>query len=276
MVKDKHPVFTKDRVRRMQRDILRWYKAHGRHDLPWRKNPTPYRVLVSEFMLQQTQVSRVVPKYSAFLNTYPTPRTLASASSADVLRAWSGLGYNRRAVHLHRAVIAVVREHRGRFPKTAEGLRRLSGVGHYTAAALRVFAWNLDDVAIDTNVRRVLHHELRLSPSVSDKQLSEIAWQVLPRGRAREWHSAIMDYGSAVVTAKRMGKSVAKKQAKFKGSVREVRGWIVRILAVEGPQSLPTLVTLSPFPADRLKLALEGLMRDKLVTKTKQKIHLGG
>lgn len=276
MVKGKHPVFTKDRVRRMQRTLFRWYKVHGRHELPWRNNPTPYRILVSEFMLQQTQVSRVVPKYIVFLEKYPTPRALAKASSADVLRAWSGLGYNRRAVHLHRAVAAVVSEHRGRFPRSNKQLRRLPGIGQYTAAALRVFAWNLDDVAIDTNVRRVLAHEFRLSGRVHEKQLQELAWQSLPRGRAREWHSALMDYGSAVTTTRRRVTIIGKKQTQFIGSVREVRGWIVRTLAAHGAQSIKHLAVLSPFPAERFKTALEGLIKDRLVTKTKKKVHLGG
>src|SRR5947209_3644935 len=138
-----------------RRQILDWYDMH-RRDLPWRGDPDPYHVLVSDVMLQQTQVDRVIPKYLAFLARFPTLQTLASASTADVLRAWQGLGYNRRALNLKRTAEAVVREHSGKLPRTVEELEKLPGIGRYTARAVACFAFGVQVAVVDTNVRRVL------------------------------------------------------------------------------------------------------------------------
>src|SRR5438477_10576463 len=140
-----------------QNPLLAWYARNGRAHLPWRKTRNPYRILVSEFMLQQTQVERVLPKYRAFVKRFPTFQRLAAASAADVLREWRGLGYNSRAVRLKRIAETVVKRFGGVMPHDAETLRALPGIGAYTAAALRAFAFECDDAAIDTNVRRVVH-----------------------------------------------------------------------------------------------------------------------
>ncbi len=137
--------------------LLRWYRRCGRAGLPWRRKRSPYRTLVSEFMLQQTQVERVVPAFEAFVVRFPTLASLAAARRADVLRAWRGLGYNARAVRLHEVARIVVSEHGGRIPRDAEQLRALPGIGTYTAAAIRAFAFALDDLPIDVNIARVLH-----------------------------------------------------------------------------------------------------------------------
>ncbi len=185
--------------------LLAWYRAEGRAWLPWRSARDPYRVLVSEFMLQQTQVDRVAIAYERFIAAYPSFAALAAAPRADIVRAWKGLGYNLRAVRLHEAARAVVTRHRGELPRDGDALRALPGVGAYTAGALRVFAFELDDVAVDVNVRRVVHR-LRLGiehpPLAGASALDAIARELLPRGQAHAWNSAVMDLGAMLCTAR--------------------------------------------------------------------------
>ena len=219
-----------------QRFVLEWALTNLR-DLPWRETVDPYAILVSEVMLQQTQVPRVIPRYRAFTARFSTPAALAEAPLPDVLAEWSGLGYNSRAVRLRRAAQAVVERHHGSLPLDLDALLALPGVGPYTARAVLVFATNADLAAVDTNVRRVLVHELGLSADVSPAALQAVAEDVLPRGRARLWHHALMDYGSAVVTAKVARAAGAargpRRQEAFAGSLRQARGRVVRRLLVD-------------------------------------------
>ena len=176
--------------------LLAWYAVSAR-DLPWRHTSDPYAILVSEVMLQQTQVDRVIPKYYEFLEHFPTLATLAAATPGEVIRAWAPLGYNRRAVNLQRTAAIAVRDHDGRLPADAAALRRLPGVGEYTAAAVGCFAFGEDVAAVDTNVRRVL---LRLAPNVSPTAaaIGSLASCYLPRGRAARWNQALMDLGATI------------------------------------------------------------------------------
>jgi A/G-specific adenine glycosylase len=189
----------------MQFALLRWYAAHGRASLPWRVRREPYRTLISEFMLAQTQVERVVPKFEAFVVRFPGFAPLARASSADVLREWKGLGYNSRAVRLHRLANAVVERYCGTLPSASDALRSLPGVGPYTAAAIRAFAFDVDDVPIDTNVRRVVHRlafGIENPPRATARELEKRARELLPSGRAHDWNSAMMDLGATICTAR--------------------------------------------------------------------------
>jgi A/G-specific adenine glycosylase len=189
----------------LQRALLNWYKVSGRHHLPWRQTRDPYCIVVSEFMLQQTQVDRVLPKYEAFIERFPGFETLAGASTADVLRHWKGLGYNSRAVRLKQLAQAVVDRFGGRMPQAEEDLQSLPGVGPYTVAAIRAFAFNIDDAAIDTNVRRVVHrvlYGLEHPPAATGKELDAQAHAIVPPGRAHDWNSAMMDLGSSSCTAR--------------------------------------------------------------------------
>jgi len=188
----------------LRRDLLTWYHKHGRK-LPWRERVDPYRVLVSEIMLQQTQVDRVIPKFEAFLARFPTLESLAEAPTAEVVRLWQGLGYNRRAVRLQAVARAVVERHGGRIPASTEELLDLPGVGAYTAAALRAFAFNLEDAPVDTNVRRVVHrvaYGMEYPPRVNDHALSALALALVPRGRGHAWSSAMMDVGATICTSR--------------------------------------------------------------------------
>lgn len=187
------------------RALLRWYDRHGRADLPWRRRRSPYRTLVSEFMLQQTQVARVMPAFERFTKHFPTLSSLAAASTGDVLRAWRGLGYNARAVRLHAVARAIAARHGGRIPKDSAKLRALPGIGAYTAAAIRAFAYGLDDAPLDTNVRRIVHrlyYGIEHPSRAILRELNERAQTLLPRGRSHDWNSAIMDLGASLCTAR--------------------------------------------------------------------------
>jgi A/G-specific adenine glycosylase len=219
-------------VGRLQERLLGWYAAH-RRELPWRATTDPWAILVSEIMLQQTQVSRVVARYPGFLERFPTPASLAAAPLADVLGAWLGLGYNTRAVRLKRCAEAAP----GGLPSDLEGLLALPGVGPYTARAVLIFATNADLAAVDANVRRVLTHELDLPHDLAPAALQATADTMLPHGRSRDWHNALMDYGSAVLTSQATGIAPLTRQTPFAGSHRQRRARLLRLLLERGPQS---------------------------------------
>jgi len=189
----------------MQRRLLGWYRRHGRAALPWRTERSPYRTVVSEFMLAQTQVDRVVPKFEAFVKRFPDFASLSRASLAGVMREWKGLGYNSRAVRLHRVAQAVVESYGGTLPSQAHALRLLPGIGAYTVAAIGAFAFNEDVAPLDTNVRRIVHRlffGIEYPVNATTRELDERARALLPPGRAHDWSSAMMDLGSAVCTAR--------------------------------------------------------------------------
>ena len=190
----------------MQRRLLSWYAQRGRHTLPWRGTRDPYRILVAEFMLQQTQVDRVVPKYEAFLARFPDIASLAEASVAEVLRAWQGLGYNTRALRLKRIAQVVLDRFESRIPAADSQLRALPGIGPYTAAALRVFAFEEQEVALDINVTRVLRRLLHEPDRrrAERRRLYRSALAMVPVGRAHDWNSALMDLGATICTARVM------------------------------------------------------------------------
>ncbi len=192
--------------RRFHRRLLAWYARHGR-DLPWRRTRDPYRVLVSEIMLQQTQVDRVIPKYREFLGRYPTFQRLARARAGDVTRAWYPLGYYRRAEHLHGIARETVARYGGRLPDDGVALRSMSGIGRYTAGALLAFAHRKDAALVDTNVRRVLGRVFlgvrRLQQLRGQKIMWDLAESLVPAGRAYDYNQALMDFGATWCTARK-------------------------------------------------------------------------
>jgi A/G-specific adenine glycosylase len=252
--------------------LLRWYASAGR-DLPWRRTRDPYAVLVSEVMLQQTQVARVVPRYLAWLERWPGAAALAAATPADVLRAWVGLGYNRRALRLRDACAVVARDG---WPRTAAGLRALPGVGPYTAAAVASFAFGEQVAAVDVNLARVAG---RLGREIAD---------LLPGDRADLFNHAMMDLGATVCTARRPRcgacpvagwctsagavpevRAVRGRRPRFEDTDRYARGRIVAALAAgdEVPRGLG---------GERTERALEGLVRDGLVVRDAGGVRLPG
>ena len=280
-------------MRPLQRRLLSWYAKNGRANLPWRKTRDPYRILVSEFMLQQTQVDRVLPKYRAFLKRFPTIRVLAAASLADVIREWQGLGYNSRALRLKRIAEAVVAQFGGALPHDLESLRSLKGIGPYTAAALRAFAFEYDDAAVDTNVRRVVQ---RLTLGAEEPQA------FVPRGRGHDWNSALMDFGSTICTSRAPKCAICPlklvcasfpidpsdlkrerpkvKAMPFEETARFARGRIIDRLRELPPGKRVSLLALHrelELPgrsAQDVSSLVEALARDGLVTVRKRQVAL--
>ena len=264
--------------------LLRWY-APRRRAYPWRTTRDPYRILVSEVMLQQTQASRVAPAYESFLARFPTVHALAGARLRDVVAAWRGLGYNRRAVALWQAARAVVRDHEGRVPDDPIEMERLTGVGPYTAAAVSSVAFGQAVAAVDTNTRRIVtRFFLGEDPEgVSPREIHELADAWLDRRDPGAWNQAVMDLGRercrprprcsacplrAVCRFAEEGRqpaSTERRQPAFEGSLRQVRGAVVRTLIDREGASLATLSRESGVPLERVDLAVSALAADGLV-----------
>ena len=245
-------------------------------DMPWRDNTDPYWVLVSELMLQQTQVDRVIPKFELFMQTFPDITVLAKAPLSEVLTVWSGLGYNRRAKYLYETARKVVNEFKGQLPNTYTELVSLPGIGPGTAGAILAYSFNEPVTFIETNVRTVyFHHFFDDQLSVSDSELKEIVGATVDTEHPRQWYWALMDYGSYLKKqgAGRNSKSRHyKKQTPLLGSLREVRGLIVKTLAIHD-QTYTQLESIMPHDL-RYALAIEALLREGMVTSTAGRLHL--
>lgn len=256
--------FDQEIINEFQQKIMIWWGKNARV-LPWRDNPGPYEVLVSEFMLQQTQVNRVIPKYEEFLRNFPTLEDLAVAETKHLLTVWSGLGYNRRALWLREAAREIVG--RGEFPKEVDELRKLKGIGDYTSRSILIFAFNKDMAAVDTNIRRVLIASGFADETMTSKEVQCVADSLLLRGKSSDWHNALMDYGSQVLTSSVTGIAPLSRQPCFRGSTREIRGAIIRVLTKEDMMTLEQLITnleLNCETAD-VKSVLDQLVSENLI-----------
>jgi len=263
--------------------VLSYHTTHGRHALPWRKTTNPYHIVVSELMLQQTQVDRVIPKYQTFIKAYPDAPTLAAASLSDVLTLWQGLGYNRRAKLLHECAMTVVEEKEGMWPRDYAELQTLPGIGPYTAAAVMAFAYNIAIPLVETNVRTVyLYHCFTKETDVTDAAIlkrvaAHLADLETLEIRPRTWYAALMDYGTHLKKTHGNPNSRAKtfmKQSTFAGSDRQIRGAIVRALTVSSSTRAKLLKTLSQFEDIRIDAQLTKLQDEGMVTKLKQTYQL--
>jgi A/G-specific adenine glycosylase len=275
--------------RRLGEQLLSW-GDEVRRDLPWRRTRDPWAVLVSELMLQQTQVARVVPRYEAFLAQLPTPQACADAALGEVLRLWEGLGYNRRARNLHLAAVQVVERHEGRLPDDLDGLLALPGVGPYTARAVLAFAFERDHGVLDTNAARVLSRAVaarRLAP----REAQELADELVPLGRGWPWNQSVLDLG-ATICVKRSPRcgicpladacawaaagwptpdpadgsaGTSGRQSTFAGSDRQGRGRLVQALRT-GPIEVGRLADAAGWPEDpdRAHRVAEGLVGEGL------------
>lgn len=270
-------------VEAFRETVWEYYREHGR-ELPWREEPYgPYRILVSEVMLQQTQAPRVIPKYHSFLKIFPTIADLAKAPLGDVLREWSGLGYNRRAKYLHEAAKQL--QHIAQ-PWAPEDLSACKGIGTNTAAAVCVYAYDQPLVFVETNIRTVyIHHFFADRDDVTDKEILELVTKTLPdtqrsvreasspRG-AREWYWALMDYGTHLKRSS--GNSARRsrhyaKQTVFEGSLRQLRGKILKTLATD----VHTLAELEAIVADeRLPTALNALVAEGMIVRDRDSFRL--
>jgi A/G-specific adenine glycosylase len=259
------------------RVVYQYYKKHGRDRLPWRfpalkinkkGDIDPYAILVSEVMLQQTQVDRVIPKYQAFMKKFPTVEKLAQSKLDSVLTLWSGLGYNRRAKFLKRAAEKIAHEYNGKFPRNRAAIDDLPGVGEYTAGAICAFAFNLPELFLETNIRSVyIHHFFPGRNDVHDKELLPLLEKTVDKKKPREWYAALMDYGahikSQTINPNRRSTN-HKRQPKFSGSLREVRGKILKYM-VENGFLATTMVSFIESDGEKAKEAIEGLLSDGLI-----------
>jgi A/G-specific adenine glycosylase len=256
-------VLSVSQIKRFQKKILTWYRQHQR-DLPWRKTRDPYKILVSELMLQQTQVGRVIPKYEMWLEAFPTVSDLARAKTAEVLRLWSGLGYNRRALYLQKAAQTIVRDYKGIWPRDFQELERLPGIGSYTSRAVACFAFDQQVAVVDTNIRKVILLEVlhEADNTMDTKTMQGIAEQLLPKGKAYEWNQALMDYSSSVLKKEKIP---IVKQSRFIGSNRFYRGQIIKYLTKVETAHITDLLTLLKLPSEKIENILAGLEKDTLV-----------
>ncbi|MFW0870930.1 MAG: A/G-specific adenine glycosylase [Patescibacteria group bacterium] len=257
------------------------YYDTGSRNLSWRKSITPYKVVVSEIMLQQTQVSRVEQYFAKWMRDFPSWKALAGASRKDVLGHWQGLGYNRRALYLHRTACIVSNQYGGRLPRESSELVALPGIGPYTSGAIRAFAFNILDIFLETNIRTVLiHHffEAEADQKIEEKTLltilqSYIEYDVRAREDPREFYYALMDYGAYL--KKEVGNLNIKsarynKQSRFEGSRRQLRAGILRYILENGPVLETKIVFQSKRTKEEVGELLRELEKEGSVSKTKQ------
>ncbi len=254
-------------VRKFQEVIRAWYRHHGRHDLPWRKTRDPYRILVSEVMLQQTQVSRVLRYYPRFLKAFPNLTALAQAPLARVLRFWQGMGYNRRALYLKRLTRIIIAKHVGRMPRDPAALRELPGVGPATAGAIAAFAFGKRVAFLETNIRRVyLHFFFPHRRRVADREIIREIRRTMPGHDPRQWYYALMDYGALAlkgVENPNRRSAAYRRQPRLSGSRRELRGKI--LAAILARRTVAPAVLRRQLPSRHWAEALRDLRRDGLV-----------
>ncbi|MCG3221721.1 MAG: Fe-S cluster assembly protein HesB [Candidatus Heimdallarchaeota archaeon] len=260
-----------DRIISFQDKIFSWWKDN-RREFPWRETTNPYFIMVSEIMLQQTQASRVVQKYLEFIERFPDMQSLSNSSQSDLLKLWSGLGYNRRALWLQEAVREILNLEE--FPQTPKQLQILKGIGPYSARSVLIFAFNFDIATVDTNIRRILISEGFASEETSEKDLLKIAEQLLPTDKSRDWHNALMDYGSIVLTASKTGIKPTSQQGKFKGSEREKRGKILKFLLDNESATIEKLNNITNSSKNQLEPILDKMVKDGLIKKFKDKYKI--
>jgi len=266
------------KVKEFQKMIWKFYRQNGRHNLPWRKNTSSYAVTVSEIMLQQTQVDRVIPFFKNWMKLFPNWKKLAGANQSDVLRAWKGLGYNSRSLRLHKLAKEVVEKYNGRLPNGRSQLEDLPGIGPYTAGAIRAFVFNESEIFIETNIRRIfIHHFFNDKENISDTDILEYVKQAVDIKDPRRWYWALMDYGSVLVkqvpNPNRKSKHYTK-QGKFEGSDRQLRGKILDLLLQNKKLSIQELVKILKEKNVRVEKIVQGLVKEGFIKNRKDLISL--
>lgn len=271
-----------DSLATFQATVWEYYHVHGR-TLPWRtskttsKPPNPYHVMISEYMLQQTQVPRVIPKFQQFITLFPTVEALAAASLHEVLKVWTGLGYNRRAKYVHAAAKEIVTVYGGKMPKSLTCLEALPGIGRNTAAAIVAYSFNRPVIFVETNIRTVyIHHFFAEQEAVSDQEILAMVQATLDQTNPREWYWALMDYGTFLKTKypnMHRKSSHYKKQSPFDGSKRQIRGEVIRLLATKPRthEELHHKITDS-----RLGVVLDDLQKESLIAYSNSLYTLAG
>lgn len=264
------PTLSPQKIRRFQRAVYGHYEFHGRK-LPWRKTRDPYRILLSELMLQQTQVKRVIEKYGPFLRRFPDIASVVRAPLHAILEQWQGLGYNRRALALKRLAGIVANHYGGRVPSAIEALRALPGVGAATAGAVLAFAFNQPAVFIETNIRSVfIHFFFPGRGDVKDGEILPLVAQTLDAKRPRQWYYALMDYGVALKEQHtNPGRRSAHytRQSPFEGSLRQVRGKIIKTVVAKPGLTETALVRAIGRDTKVVRQALEQLRQEGFIIK---------
>lgn len=267
-------------LRRFKTIIKNYYKTHGRH-FSWRSNISPYSILVSEIMLQQTQTSRVVQKYTDWMNAFPDFKTLAKAPLSKVLKVWQGMGYNRRAVALKKCAEIIVTEHKNILPDNIEELVKLPQVGPNTAASIAAFAYNKPTVFVETNIRSVfITFFFPNKTDVHDTDILELVEQTVDTKNPREWYYALMDYGVLLKKTFENPNKKSKhysKQSTFKGSNRELRGAILRELNSSNGLTLQKLhkkLVEKKFDIANVQKNLDGLMREGFIGRNNKRYFI--
>ncbi|TFF85943.1 MAG: A/G-specific adenine glycosylase [Promethearchaeota archaeon] len=251
-------------------DIIYEYYDTYKINFPWRQTEDPYHILVSEIMLQQTQVNRVIKKFQEFIGKFPSFHTLADSSLEEVLKAWQGLGYNRRAIYLKKCAEIVVDKYEGKLPKDRKSLKDLPGIGDATSASIMAFAYNKPVNLIETNIRTLyIYFFLYNDENISDSDIIEFVEKTLDRNNPRKWYNALMDYGRMI--KKNFGNLSRKskkytKQKPFKGSDRQIRGIILSFLLKNGETNQKTLLTTLKIDNKRLFRILNDLKNDGFIT----------
>lgn len=261
-----------------RKKVKAFYRSQGR-DLPWRRVRDPYQILVSEIMLQQTQVSRVQAFYEKFIKRFPDFAVLARSKKSGVLRAWQGLGYNRRALAVWKLAGIVMKKYGGKLPRERAALEVLPGIGFYTAGAIRTFAFDEPEIFIETNIRRVfIHSFFPRTAKVTDKKIVPLIVKTLDRKNPREWYFALMDYGAMLggrtFTNSNRRSAHYARQAKFSGSDREIRGKILRLVLAHKKMSVENLKYAIPQSRERITKVLMALSREGFLKKRGDVISL--
>jgi len=255
-------------IKHIQDNILARYQQYGRN-LPRRQTQDPYAIHISEVMLQQTQVDRVIPYFLQWINYYPDYKSLAKTSKSDLLRHRSGLWFNSRALRLQECAKKVSELH---MPQTRPELMKLPGIGPYTSAAIMAFAWNKEVPVIDTNIRRVLIFLFKLDEKITVGELEKFAETIIPKGKSRDWHNALMDYGAMELTARKTKIKPLSKQSKFEGSDRQVRGRTMKQLVKYWKLNIQKIE--EEFPHKEVKKILAGMVKEWLVVFKKWIIEI--
>lgn len=268
---------TQATVRKFQEMIYRHYRIHGRK-LPWRMTQNPYYILVSEIMLQQTQVQRVMGKYEPFISAFPDFSSLAQASLRRVLREWQGLGYNRRAIALKQIAQRVTEEFHGKLPSSVETLITFPGIGEATAGSISAFAFHKPTVFIETNIRRVfIHSFFHDRTNIRDAEILPLVGQTLDTSHPREWYYALMDYG-VILKQKQVNPNRRsahyQKQSPFQGSNRQVRGMILKALTTESYLSEQEIAQKLQIRLEKIKNNLVQLEKEGFIERKREKIRV--
>jgi A/G-specific adenine glycosylase len=264
-------------VRKFQETIYRHYRENPR-DLPWRRTRSPYRILVSEIMLQQTQVERVLEKYKAFIRSFPDFASLAKAPLHEILAVWQGMGYNRRAIALKRTAEIIAKEFKGKLPSSEEALLKLPGIGKYSASAILAFAFDRPTIFIETNIRRVfIHLFFQDRGDIKDSDIFPLVEKTIDRAHPREWYYALMDYG---VMLKKEDENPNrrsahyKKQTPFQGSNRQARGMILKLLAQKPDISEAEMLHALKADPEKMRENLAALQKEGFIRRKGKRLTI--